>query len=193
MEKDLRIRILEHLVNNGQSTEETILNDFLGKSGEDLGVIRRSLIELIESGYVKISNTENHKAIQELNEQLNSTTQRGTPHQDAEDKKSCKRFLHDVGNHKKIRLKIRAYATVKGINFLIEYHKLHDDAALSKWQRKAFWLLFTFAILSPFISGLIVTQCQKNTIQLTRPSIPATEDTAATQLMPRDSILFSCP
>jgi len=51
MKDDLRIRILDHLVNHGQSTEETILNNFLGDSGEDLGVIRRSLVELIESGY----------------------------------------------------------------------------------------------------------------------------------------------
>jgi len=143
------------------------------------------------SGYIKISNAENHKAISELNSSLDSTTSINDSEQDRKYKKSCERFLHNVGDKPKIEKKIRAYATVSGINFLIEYQKLRDEAALSKWQRKTFWYLFGIAFIGTGLSAfnVIVTQCNSNTIPSPQSSIAIPEDTSATQLPVPDNLV----
>lgn len=146
---DLRIRILKYYKERKSSTEEHSSNSWLEKQSDDLGAIRRAIIELITEDFLIISNATKDKALEKVEEAFNTTAHGLTPEK-TKLKKSSKRLIQDVDEYKKIP-EYKFFTTVKGIKFIIEFEKLKLDKTIATWQRIAFWPLL---ILSLFL-GLV--------------------------------------
>ncbi len=119
MAKDLRIRILEHFQDLEKSTEEIKANEFLVKLNDDLGTIRRAIIELIRFDHLVISEKEKADAISWLKKEWDTETN-GPRTEDDNHKKSSKRLIQKVGNHSKVKA-VRLITTVHGIRFMEDY------------------------------------------------------------------------
>ncbi|WP_409029000.1 hypothetical protein [Gracilimonas sediminicola] len=143
MEKDIRIRILEHFQDLNKSTEETKANKWLSDIHSDLGTIRRGLIELIRFDHLSISEKEKDEAICWLKKEWDTTTNNIPQTRDDKDKKSSKRLIEDVGNHAKVK-EVRLITTVHGIRFLEEY---------SRFRREHFYRI-GYLILGVFLTLL---------------------------------------
>jgi len=135
---DIRFKILDHLDKNGRSTEEIVCNEFLASLHYDLGTIKRTLIELIEKGYINESNV-NWERDRETASVIFAINTKGD-----KTRKDTKRLL-DINDIKAIRL----YLTLDGKKFLIESSNLKRTT----WMLKNEWWL-RFAIL---IFGAILT------------------------------------
>lgn len=112
--KDLRFKILQHLQDNGSSTEEVPCNKFLAAAHNDLATIRRTLKELIQKGYINESNVDwSIELDKSIIYNLNTTGATGQGNNRIE------RLLdpNDIGT-------IRLYLTLDGKRFLIESENL---------------------------------------------------------------------
>lgn len=138
---DLRFRILEYFEELDNSTSEEIANPWLETQDDDLGTIKRSLIDLIESDFIRLSSLGDKDPIKWLNENWDSTTH-GKRTKEHDDKKSSKRLTQDVGIHNKVP-DVKMYTTVKGLMFIKEYRR---------FKYHYYWIIGT-AILS-FLLGL---------------------------------------
>lgn len=143
-EKDIRLKILLHFEGLEGSSKETIANNYLAGLENDLGSIRRTLIELIQEDFIRLSSIQNENPIKWLNRELDTTTHDRANSQKYQNKKSSKRFLKHVGNQSKIP-KIRLYVTLKGLLFIKEY---------KRFKYHYIWVL-AIALISFFL-GLIV-------------------------------------
>ncbi|QNR22775.1 hypothetical protein [Croceimicrobium hydrocarbonivorans] len=119
---DLRLQILQHFESLNRSTSETVANKFLHGLHEDLGTIRRALIELIQEDYIRISSIGNQDPVEFLKTHWNSTTYSAQRSKSDINKKSSKRLLKAVGEHGKVP-DIKLYTTVKGLMFIKEYRR----------------------------------------------------------------------
>lgn len=141
---DIRYKILEYLNQNGNSTEEVRCSIFLAHLHNDLGTIKRTLIELINKGYINESNVDwvNEK---ETKSEIFKINTRGNI-----ERKDSKRLL-DSKDIKEIRL----YLTLDGKRFLIESENLKHTTWMirnEKWFR--ILLIFIGALLSLIIQWL---------------------------------------
>ncbi len=128
---DLRLEILHEIKNREKSTEELIANSFLQALNEDLGSLRRALIELLDEGLIGESNVTPETSI--VRNKLDSS---GPP-----SVKSSKRLTNgEIGP-------IRLFITLKGTLFLIEEKKLRNELLLSEWNRYARYAIYILAIL----------------------------------------------
>lgn len=135
---DIRFKILAHLNKFGQSTEEINCNAFLETLHSDLGTIRRTLIELIEKGYINESNVnwererETLSAIYKINTRGDHT------------RKDSKRLLkpNDIEA-------IRLYLTLDGKKFLIESENLKHYS----WTiRNDWWMKIIYIIIGAVLT-----------------------------------------
>ena len=152
MNKDLRVNILRHFDNLDNSTSETKANPWLSKQHTDLGTIRRSLIDLIKSDFIRLSSIGDIDPIKWLETKWDTTTH-GEQTADGNDKKSSKRLVQKVGQYEKVE-DVRMYTTVKGLMFINEYRRF----------RYHYFYLFAFSLLS-FALGLVANQVTKTPIR----------------------------
>lgn len=124
MKHDLRIRILNHFKDLDQSTAETRANDWLEKQHDDLGTIRRSLIDLIELDYIRVSSIGDEDPIVWLVKHWDTKTN-GPRTKDDDDKKSSKRLVESVGNYSNVE-DVKLYTTVKGLTFIAENNRFRN-------------------------------------------------------------------
>jgi hypothetical protein len=124
MKDDLRIKILNHFRKLNKSTSETRANDWLAKQHSDLGTIRRSLVDLVDSEYIKLSSIGDKNPKEWLETNWDSSTS-GARTEDDNDKKSAQRLIRKVGNHEKVK-DVRLYTTVKGLTFIAEYNRFKN-------------------------------------------------------------------
>jgi hypothetical protein len=138
--KDIRIKILEHFNQMRDDPGEVIANDWLSGQSKDLGIIRRALIELVDSEFISISNYDKDEAIAWLRSKMDTTTTSDPRTESDNNKKSSVRLIKQVGSYFKIE-KIRIHTTIKGILFLQDYRKDKRSGMV-----KAFWILFSALI-----------------------------------------------
>ncbi len=105
---DIRFKILAHLLEINNSTNEFMANEFLSTLHDDLGTIKRALIELIEEGYIKESNIDT--SIPYYTSPVKSIVTIGNI-----TRKNPKRLIEDSEISK-----IRIFITLKGKQFLQE-------------------------------------------------------------------------
>lgn len=154
---DIRLKILDHLNKSGRSTEEINCNNFLVTLHNDLGTIKRTLIELIEKGYIKESNVdwdrerETSSVIFKIKTIGNLT------------RKDSKRLL----NPEDIKA-IRLYLTLEGKKFLIESENLKHYS----WTiRNDWWLKIVYLIIGSILTFTVYlirdfqTKTEKNTVE----------------------------
>ena len=155
--KDIRIRLLEKLKKNNKGTEEFVANDFLNELHNDLGTLKRSLIELVDFDLIRESNVEKDDGKKSVIRNIDTDTA-DLSKSDIDNKKSSLRLLNNVGAFSKIK-PIRLTITVKGLQFLVENEKLGVDLTLSKWQKKWFWPVAISGVIGLAIAiiSLIVT------------------------------------
>lgn len=148
---DIRFKTLKHFENLKASTAETFGNEWLSKQHKDLGTIRRSLIDLIESDFIRLSSIGKESPVEWLEREWNSTTT-GKKTSDDEDKMSSQRLIRRVGDWSKVA-DARIYTTVKGLVFIKDYRKSKNDI----WN-KIFMVLFTAAVTYSITTLLNKTQ-----------------------------------
>jgi hypothetical protein len=148
---DIRIALLEKLNSLKNGASEFIANEFLSSLHDDLGTIKRMLIELIDSDLIIESNVTKSDHPKSIIWQIDTTAHDNDPERD--NKKSSKRLIRKVGNSEKIQC-IRLLISLKGMNFLIENAKLKNELKLSRWQRYWFWPVALIALLSLAISAI---------------------------------------
>lgn len=144
MKEDLRIAILRYFKEQNHSTEEHPSNEWLQKQHADLGTIRRAIIELIDEGFLIISNTGKSEARSTVLDEYDSATYNTSLTDEDKLKKSSKRLIMDLPPFGRIK-EHKFITTVKGIRFLIDFDKLKADSSLAKWQRFTFWPLLIFS------------------------------------------------
>lgn len=119
--KDVRIKILENfnILNNDKS--EIGANDWFFNESYDVAKVRNSLLELVEIDFIRFANMTKEESIKFLQEKLYTepSTNVITPTEDDLNRRSYKRFIQQVGNHKEIT-EFRIHTTIKGINYLKE-------------------------------------------------------------------------
>jgi hypothetical protein len=151
--EDIRIAILRYFKESNISTEEHPLNEWLEKQNDDLGTIRRALIELIENDFLIISNLDKEHSVSIVKKEYDTTTHSNPLTENDKIKKSSKRLIEDLHNLKKIK-ELKFITTINGIKFLIEFDKLKDDSKLSKWQKKWFWVVAVIGLVGLILSIL---------------------------------------
>lgn len=135
---DIRLKILNKLSAQKKGTEEFLANELLAKIHNDLGSVRRALIDLIEAGYIKESNVD-WRTEKENKSVIYSINTIGPP-----ENKSTKRLINDdsIGA-------IRIYLTLAGQEFLVESENLR----LTTWTiRNDWWLKIIYMLIGAGIS-----------------------------------------
>ena len=128
-EKDIRIKILERLEREEQSTAEFMANEFLATLHPDLGTVKRSVLDLIEDGYIKQSFPSDISAINTV------------------ERKGSDRFL-DKNDIPPVRL----FITLKGQQFLIESKNLKRTTWMIKHD---WWVKIVYLIAGSLIAVAI--------------------------------------
>jgi hypothetical protein len=141
MEQDIRLRILHELNSKDGGTAEFKANEYLEKLHQDLGTIRRALIELLDEGLIAESN------ITDLQDSVIRTKLKSVG-KDL-NKKDSKRLNND-----KSIPKIRIYITIKGKLFLREEFKIKKEISLLNHQDKTKRWVFGMAAFGA-VTGLI--------------------------------------
>lgn len=150
MKRDLRLTILKYFSKLNASTSETAANEWLSKQHDDLGTIRRALIELIETDLMAISEMDKFSAVSWLKTNLDTKTVALTADKDKRDKKSSRRLIEKVEAFSEIP-KIRLFVTLQGVMFVNEQARMKN----AKYYRVLSLVLSI--VLPPVISTLVTT------------------------------------
>tara|TARA_R110002111_G_scaffold89077_1_gene138712 strand:+ start:409 stop:855 length:447 start_codon:yes stop_codon:yes gene_type:complete len=138
---DIRIKILEKLSEEKNSTGEFKAKDFLVTLHSDLGTIKRALIDLIEDGLIKESNVKWPEERDEKSS-IHKIVTKGSP-----ERKDSRRLINDktIGT-------IRIYITLKGQQFLLQSENLRRQS----WSIKNdWWIKLLYMIIGASISVLV--------------------------------------
>ncbi len=140
IKSDIRYKILDHLLEINNSTNEFIANQFLSTLHDDLGTIKRALMELIEDGYIKESNIDT--SVSNYTSPIKSINTVGDIA-----RKNPQRLIEDSEISK-----IRIYITFKGKQFLqeIENENKRMNHLKYEWLKNLVYLIvgasFTFLV-----------------------------------------------
>lgn len=120
--ENIRLTILKKLEEeSGKAPTEFIANEFLHQLHDDIGTIKRTLIDLVENGLILWSNNDKQSSIDTITKVLNTTCY-GNSQKDKENSKNTLRFIDSLGNQEKIKT-IRLHITIKGLKFLYDYEQ----------------------------------------------------------------------
>lgn len=125
MESDIRYKILKRLESKSRSTAEYNSNEFLSELHDDLGTIKRSLVELMREGLIYESNIDDYK--KSVSYGINTSTSINDNPDFINQVKSPERLNGDVGDHGKKISDIRLIISIKGLRWLEEYEKFGLD------------------------------------------------------------------
>lgn len=155
MPDDLRIKILRYFIDKKTSTEEHPSNEWLANQHNDLGTLRRALLELIDNEFLVISNKNKKDSLQKIQTEFNTgALQFSNPLSSLDEmRKSSKRLTNNLRNFNRIP-DIKFITTVKGLKFIIEFDKLKVDATLSHRRKIWFWPIAISGLVSLAITLL---------------------------------------
>jgi hypothetical protein len=142
--EDIRILILRELDKKNRSTAEYRLNEYLATLHDDLGTIRRSLIELQEEGLIANSYNYNIKNL------LITTEKDYKMYHNVHDMhesylKKSRRLIEDPEVTRYGIQGLYFYICLKGKTFIFENSKSKRDSLLGKFRISIFWIAFIFS------------------------------------------------
>ena len=138
---DIRYKVLLRLQKQKNGTDEFKANEFLTTLHDDLGTVRRALIDLVESGYIRESNVD-ASGVNPQESVIYNIKSRGPK----ENKKAI-RLVED----KSIGV-IRIHITLKGIQFMTETENEHIRMRSIKNE---WWKNLIFLILGSVLTLIV--------------------------------------
>lgn len=141
---DIRYKVLLRLQKQKNGTDEFKANEFLATLHDDLGTVRRALIDLVESGYIRESNVD-ASGVNPQESVIYNIKSRGP-----KENKKARRLAED----KSIGV-IRIHITLKGIQFMTETENEHFRMRSIKnewWKNLIF--LFVGAIITILVNWI---------------------------------------
>ena len=130
--QDIRLNILKRIEQENRGTAEFIANEYLSTAHDDLGTIKRAVLDLLDDGYVRESNLswpdQKSKSVV-----FNIDTTGGKPNKNSN-------RLNNKNDIKSVRL----YITLKGKRFLIEEENLRRT---TWWIKHDWWLRIIYIAL----------------------------------------------
>lgn len=150
-EQDVRILILKWLVKHNVGLSDVDSNKFLSTLPGDVGVIRRSIVDLIDLGLVLYRYDEKELSRKHiLNLLSTSKYAEGSTKEQKYEWKSTKRFFEQVGVAPKIE-PINLKCTLSGVDWLLKYDTTRRTNTLVKYDI----LIKSIVLIIGFLLGII--------------------------------------